>query len=135
VISPNGGQLAAGDAVGRVTIWDWRAEKHLGVLPGTFDGVAAQGGEPEPVSALAFSPDGRTLAAAGDQGTLQLWDVVADQPLGGPVRTPGDPLLALSFSPDGGTLYAAGAHVPLQRYEIGPHQVVADVCKRVGAGL
>jgi WD40 repeat protein len=26
-------------------------------------------------AALAFSPDGRTLAAAGDQGQIQLWTI------------------------------------------------------------
>ncbi|MGW1506835.1 nSTAND1 domain-containing NTPase [Streptomyces mirabilis] len=135
VISPDGAYLAAGDGSGRVAVWDDLAERRLGVLPGTFDGVAARGGGPEPVSALAFSPDGRTLAVAGADGTLRLWDVASDQPLGGPLRTPGDSLLALHFSRDGGTLYAAGAHVPLQKYEIGPSRVVVDVCKRAGAGL
>ncbi|MEU1447226.1 nSTAND1 domain-containing NTPase [Streptomyces mirabilis] len=135
VISPDGEYLAAGDDSGRAAIWDGRAEKRQGVLPGTFDGVAARGGDPEPVSALAFSPDGRTLAVAGAEGTLRLWDVASNRPLGGPLRTPGDSLLALHFSRDGGTLYAAGAHEPLQKYEIGPSRVVADVCNRAGAGL
>jgi hypothetical protein len=68
-------------------------------------------------------------------GTLQLWDVATNQPLGGPLMTPGDALLALAFSHDGATLYAAGAHVWLQKYAIGPSRVAADVCRRTGAGL
>jgi WD40 repeat protein len=134
-ISPDGAHLAAGDGSGRVAIWSGRAERRLGVLPGTFDGVAARGGDPEPVSALAFSPDGGTLALAGAQGTLQLWDVASGQPLGGPLRTPGDSLLALRISADSSTLYAAGAHGALQKYAIGPSRVAADVCRRAGATL
>src|SRR5207249_2251855 len=56
--------LAAGDAGGTVTIWD--IESNVILTPcrgGLYD-----------VSAVAFSPDGTTLASGG-RGPIKLWDV------------------------------------------------------------
>ncbi|MEU5773462.1 hypothetical protein ABZ819_09230 [Streptomyces venezuelae] len=88
----------------------------------------------EPVSALAYSPDGKTLAAGGKDGTLQLWGVPTRQPLGVPLPTPGDRIVALSFSKDGRTLYAAGAHSALHAYAVDPHRASASVCARADGG-
>jgi WD40 repeat protein len=55
---------------------------------------------------LVFSPDGHTLALAGDKG-LQLWDVATRQPLGSPITT--TQTWAAAFSPDGDTLAYANA--------------------------
>ena len=49
-------------------------------------GYAISGTQGEP-SALAYSPDGKTLASAGREGLIRLWDVAAipglDRPGGG----------------------------------------------------
>lgn len=87
------------------------------------------------MSALAFSRDGRTLAVAGDEGTLQLWDVPSRRRIGSTLVTPGDTVRALAFGPGGGTLYAAGDHAPLQTYEITPDRATRTVCRRVTTGL
>ncbi|MEV7278820.1 helix-turn-helix domain-containing protein [Streptomyces sp. NPDC093111] len=128
--SADGALLAVGDASGRVTLWDGRLGRRLGVLPGE---------ESNPyqfVSALAFSPDGRTLAVAGDEGTLQLWDTASHQRIGGPLSTPGDTILALAFDTDGTALRTAGDRTPPQTYPLAPDRTAAAVCRRVGgAGL
>ncbi|BBC29182.1 hypothetical protein SGFS_004730 [Streptomyces graminofaciens] len=95
------------------------------------------------MAALAFSPDGETLAVTGDLGTVQLWDTdshrllgsSAPRLLGSALSTPGDMIRSLAFGPDGGTLYAAGTHVPVQAYDIDPDRVAARLCARVGSGL
>ncbi|MFJ1969215.1 WD40 repeat domain-containing protein [Streptomyces sp. NPDC087903] len=128
----DGSRLAAGDLTGRVALWDGELSDRTGILRNVFP--APLGGEPEAVSALAVSPDGATLAVGGATGTLQLWDITTQQPLGGPLTTPGEPVDTLAFSPDSGTLYTGSAHVPLQRYAVHPEQAVIQVCARAGKG-
>jgi WD40 repeat protein len=52
---------------------------------------------------LTFAPDGRTLAAAGQDWAVRLWDVERRQDRG-QLRGPGLPFLAIAISPDGNTL-------------------------------
>ncbi|MEU6512007.1 hypothetical protein [Streptomyces sp. NPDC046942] len=128
--SADGSLLAVGDETGRVALWD-RAVKHrAGVLRNVFP--APLGDTPEAVVAVAVSPDGRTLAVGGGAGSVQLWDVATQQPLGGPLTTPGEAVDSLAFGPDGTTLYAGSAHVPFQRYTIAAARAVTRVCARAG---
>ncbi|MEU6352838.1 hypothetical protein ABZ896_26505 [Streptomyces sp. NPDC047072] len=126
----DGSLLAAGDGTGRVALWNGDLTRREGVLRNLFP--ASTGTDPEGVSALAFSPDGGTLAVAGTAGGLQLWDVATQQPLGGPLTTPGEEIDSLAFTADGSTLYAGSAHVPVQRYTVDPGRVLERVCARAG---
>jgi WD40 repeat protein/serine/threonine protein kinase len=71
--------------------------------------VLARRGEPGAVQAVAFSPDGKKLAAArGTNGaqtaaTLTLLDAATGQPLW-TIQEPGTNLLGLAFAPDGKTI-------------------------------
>jgi WD40 repeat protein len=60
-----------------------------------------------PVQANALSPDGRTLATAGDGGIIQLWDVRTGQ-LRSRFDAVTNTIWALRFSQDGRTLLAGG---------------------------
>jgi len=115
-----------------VALWDGELSHRTGILRNVFP--APLGEEPESVSALAVSPDGATLAVGGSTGTLQLWDIATQQPLGGPLTTPGEEIDSLAFSADSGTLYAGSAHVPLQRYAVDADRAATRVCARAGAG-
>jgi WD40 repeat protein len=60
------GLLAVGDANGRIYVWD-AATRHLIT---TLNDPAGR-----PVLAVAFSPDGKLLATADDEGGIALWRV------------------------------------------------------------
>ena len=137
----DGSTLAVGDQTGRVDLWDGELRHREGILRNVFPaptgtaplGTDPLGTDPEGVSALAFSPDGATLAVGGAGGSLQLWDVATQQPLSSaPLTTPGEAISSLAFSPDGGSVYAGSAHVPLQRYAVDPERALTRVCARTG---
>ncbi|MEU3570325.1 hypothetical protein AB0E96_18155 [Kitasatospora sp. NPDC036755] len=130
---PGGTYLATGDEAGRVTLWDGSAERNLGVLPGTFRPDTARA--LDPISALAFSHDGRALAAAGTDGTLRMWDLASHQPLGPALPVPGGAALSLAFGPDDRTLRTATEHVPVHEVTVAPDREAVEVCERAGGGL
>jgi WD40 repeat protein len=56
------------------------------------------------VYSVAFSPDGKTLATGGWDGTLRLWDVTTPahpRPLGMPLKGPGGSIRTVAFDADG----------------------------------
>ncbi|MER5783161.1 AAA family ATPase [Streptomyces mobaraensis] len=82
------------------------------------------------LEALAFSPDGRTLAAADDNHTIQLWDIGTGQPT---LTLTGhtDKVGPLAFSPDGKTLMSGGDDRTVRFWDLDSD----DAFRRVGLAV
>jgi WD40 repeat protein len=66
---------------------------------------------------VAFSPDGRMVATAGDDGAVRLWDLATGAELR-QVGGPDDRLSGVAFSPDGKLLAAAGNDADIRLWDL-----------------
>jgi RNA polymerase sigma factor (sigma-70 family) len=67
-------------------------------------------------TARTVSPDGKTFAVSGWDGTIYLWDIATDREKA-KLAHPG-PIHNLAFSPDGKTLAAASSAAPVAVYDL-----------------
>jgi WD40 repeat protein len=130
--SPDGKTIAFSSGDGYVHLWELESGTELAVFPTREKG---EGGVPD---AVAFSPDGRYLAAPRGSSLL-IWEVptrklVATLPTSGY-----GPALCLAFSPDGRFLAAGGkyAHMRILQgclvtlWEVGTWQERTEVKGRI----
>ena len=82
------------------------------------------GGHQTEVAALAFSPDGKTLASGDASGMIKLWDLTTGKELvlgKGREREntcEGTAVLCLAFSPDGKTLASSGNDDAIRLWDV-----------------
>lgn len=81
-------------------------------------------GHTEDVQAVAFSPDGKTLASGSDDHTVRLWDVAGERAVAVLDDYP-DKVGAVAFSPDGKILAAGGMGGTVQLWDMGTRRPVA----------
>jgi len=113
---PDGNLLASGGDSGSITLWDARNGGQVRTFrptPDFFTQVAALGGKPtlshkdwhvDAITSVAFSPNGKLLVAASNNGAIMLWEVNAGVEIKR-FRSPG-PVTSLAFNPQG-TLLAS----------------------------
>jgi WD40 repeat protein len=77
------------------------------------------------VVALAYSPDGRTLASASADGTARLWDVATGRLLT-KLQSPYERATCVAFAPDGVTLGVgyAGARGFMQLWDVNARRLI-----------
>ncbi|MBX9623512.1 MAG: hypothetical protein K2X82_06835 [Gemmataceae bacterium] len=95
-LSPDGSTLAAAVDWG-VKLFDLARKQERATIKGHKGAVAA----------VAFSPDGQTVATGSWDGTVRLWDAASGREAGG-FTSPAGKVYAVAFAPDGGRLAAGG---------------------------
>ncbi|WP_241245623.1 pentapeptide repeat-containing protein, partial [Candidatus Protofrankia datiscae] len=101
-LSPDGTTLATGEPDGGIRLWDIDASHPIGRLTRPTDPTTSHGGADQAdrgsrsgqgatshggagrtaATAIAFSPDGATLAVGEPDGTIRLWDITTGHPIG-----------------------------------------------------
>jgi WD40 repeat protein len=110
VFAPDGKMIATKGRDRSIRIWDRETGQELHRLdgpPAAAANLALRGGVEGEARILAFSPDGKTLAAGGSN-TIRMWDTATgkEQALAGGHR---GPLSVVGVSRDGKTLLSRGA--------------------------
>ena len=107
--SRDGTVLASGGLLdGKVKLWDLSAGELILTLPQSFGGVTA----------LAFSPDGRTLGCLDSYGKVVLWDNLTQETRLEFVAHERSKT-GFAFSPDGKILATGGTNVPPSHFASG----------------
>lgn len=74
------------------------------------------------VSAIALSPDNKTLASGSEDGTIKFWDLVSQKESA--TLSTGDNIISIAFSPDGRTLVCGCLHGLIMGCDVPSHRSI-----------
>jgi WD40 repeat protein len=133
--TPDGRHLVGGSYKGWARRWsveepgpgnlaeEWRPDSRR------FTGHAGR------VEGVSMSPDGRTLATGSTDGTIRLWDLDTQQPLGTPLPGLPNHYLLPQFTPDGAYLLALTDAGRAYRWDVRPKSWARHACAAAGRQL
>jgi WD40 repeat protein len=109
-VSPDGKIIAAGAlGSGTISLWDLATGRQIG-SPGNYQPVGAPTTRlATEVGSVAFSPNGKTVASGGSDGSVRLWDTATGQETGPPITASlAGAVNSVAFNPDGKTIASGG---------------------------
>ncbi len=141
VFSPDGRTLVAGDCVeyngngesclaGQIILWDMASK--LSNSLSTKLQIKQLGENLGPVQSIAYSPDGKILAASRcaspckTPDTILLWDMVRQRQMGS-LRGDFDQVVTLAFSPDSNTLVTSGTNETIYLWDLKTQTKISEL--------
>jgi WD40 repeat protein len=114
--SPDGKTLASVSNDQTIKLWDLATNKERATFQGHTKADRESSEAVYPVMSVAFSPDGKTLAAASDDMTVKVWDVATAKrsTLQGHTHA----VYSVAFTPDGKTLASASGDKTVRLWDL-----------------
>lgn len=120
--SPDGAILAS-TGVGLIELWDVTTRRNIATLVEHNRRVRYG------ISAIAFSPDGRTIASGDQEGRIKLWDVESGVDIA-TINGHGKVVSSVMFSPDGAMLASGSADDTVKLWDVDTRRSIAARFKR-----